>query len=90
VTLLLEPLFDKGVRVGGRETLGEIKCRAQASLATFDLAIFRFDNPHAYAAGLSQTLFERRQLMRDHEFEKIKVQLTAAHNNGQENSEADE
>ena len=92
VTQLLEPLFDNGLRVGGRETLGEIRRRAQTSLATFDLAIFRFDNPHAYAAGLSQNLFERRQLMRDHEFEKIKVQLTTAHNNGhngQENSEAD-
>lgn len=83
VTLLLEPLFDNGTRVGRCETLTEMRCRTQASLDTFDRAIFRFDNPHAYAAGLSQALFERRQLMRDHEFEKIKVQLATAHNNGQ-------
>ena len=87
VTRLLEPLFDNGLRVSGRETLTEMRCRAQSSLATFDPAVFRFDNPHSYAAGLSQALFERRQMMRDHEFEKIKVRLAAAHNNGQTNGD---
>jgi nicotinate phosphoribosyltransferase len=83
VTRLLQPLFDNGMRVNGRETLAEMRSRTLTSLMTFDPAILRFDNPHAYAAGLSQSLFERRQMMRDHEFEKIKVRLAAVHNNGQ-------
>jgi nicotinate phosphoribosyltransferase len=85
VTQLLAPLFENGVRVGESETLTAMRNRAQTSLVTFDQAIFRFDNPHAYAAGLSQALFERRQTMRDHEFEKIKVRLATAQNNRQEN-----
>jgi hypothetical protein len=85
VTNLLKPLFENGVRVPSSDTLAEMRQRTQASLATFDPAIFRFDNPHAYAAGLSQTLFERRQEMRDHEFERIKNQLAAAENNGVKN-----
>lgn len=83
VTRLLEPLFDGGKRVGRLENLTEMRRRAQNSLATFDRAIFRFDYPHAYAAGLSQSLYERRQKMRDHEFEKIKIRLAAAASNGQ-------
>jgi nicotinate phosphoribosyltransferase len=91
VKQLLEPLFENGARVVGRhETLIAMRCRTQASLATFDRAIFRFDNPHTYAAGLSQALFERRQMMRDHEFEKIKVRLATADNNGQGNGDAGE
>ncbi len=88
VTRLLEPLFNNGVRVNGRESLGEMRSRAQTSLATFDPAVFRFDNPHAYAAGLSQALFERRQMMRDHEFEKIKFRLAMAENNGHDNGDS--
>jgi nicotinate phosphoribosyltransferase len=80
VTQLLEPLFENGIRVGRKETLTAMRDRAQESLATFDRAIFRFDNPHAYAAGLSQALFERRQMMRDHEFEKIKIRLATLAN----------
>jgi len=85
VTRLLEPLFENGRRVKTSETLTAMRSRVLTSLATFDRAIFRFDNPHAYAAGLSQALFERRQMMRDHEFEKIKIRLATAHNNGHDN-----
>jgi nicotinate phosphoribosyltransferase len=88
VTHLLQPLFENGERVPSSETLAEMRQRTQASLATFDPTIFRFDNPHAYAAGLSQTLFERRQMMRDHEFERIKNQLAGAENNGLKNSDS--
>jgi len=88
VTRLLQPLFENGVRVGRSESLADMRNRTQKSLGTFDRAIFRFDNPHAYAAGLSQTLFERRQIMRDHEFERIKNRLAAAHNNGEKNDES--
>ncbi|MGB3211808.1 MAG: nicotinate phosphoribosyltransferase [Desulforhopalus sp.] len=78
---LLEPLFSKGVRVGERESLSLMRSRTQSSLAGFDKAILRFDNPHAYAAGLSQALFERREAMRDQEFEKIKTRLATVYNN---------
>ncbi len=80
VSQLLTPLFSNGARVAGRETLSVMRSRTQTGLATFDSAIFRFDNPHAYAAGLSQALFKRREKMRDHEFEKIKVRLAATQN----------
>ena len=72
VTLLLTPIFNNGIRLKQRETLSQMRNRTQASLVSFDRAIFRFDNPHAYAAGLSQVLFDRRQMMRNREFEKIK------------------
>lgn len=77
VERLLEPLFASGVRVGGNESLAAIRQRTKLSLTEFDRAIFRFDNPHAYAAGLSQQLFDHRKEMREHEFEKIKVRLGA-------------
>ena len=62
--------------------------RTLAGLASFDKAIFRFDNPHAYAAGLSQALFEHRQLMREQEFEKIKNRLATADKNSHDNGRA--
>jgi nicotinate phosphoribosyltransferase len=88
VTQLLEPLFENGVRLSCSDSLADMRHRTEESLANFDPTIFRFDNPHAYAAGLSQALFERRQMMRDHEFERIKVQLAAAHNNGRKNGDS--
>lgn len=86
ITQLLEPLFQEGQRVGGRDSLAQIRKRTQTSLASFDQAVLRFDNPHAYAAGLSQDLFERRQAMRDRDFEKIKVQLAKAHVNREDDA----
>ncbi len=83
ITTLLKPLFENGSRVSRDENLTAMRYRAQESLATFDRAIFRFENPHSYAAGLSPALFERRQRMRDQEFEKIKMRLSAANKNGQ-------
>jgi len=77
---LLQPLFDGGRRVGKDETVDIIRQRAKMSFSSFDRAIFRFDNPHAYAAGLSQALYDRRQRMQDHEFEKIKERLVTVHN----------
>ncbi len=75
VTQLLRPIFDNGLRMRDREPLNRMRHRAQAGLTGFDRAILRFDNPHAYAAGLSLALFERRQMMRDHELAKIKGSL---------------
>ncbi len=83
IVTLLKPLFEDGTRVSREENLTVMRRRAQRSLATFDRAIFRFENPHSYAAGLSPALFERRQRMRDHEFEKIKMRLSAANKKGQ-------
>ena len=88
VTQLLRPLFEKGVRVSCSDTLVDMRHRTQESLADFDPTIFRFDNPHAYAAGLSEALFKRRQMMRDHEFERIKTQLAASLNNGPQNGDS--
>ena len=79
---LLEPLFAGGKRQGEPETISTMRQRALANLATFDSAILRFDNPHVYAAGLSQRLFERRELMRDSHFETVKSRLAVDHNNG--------
>ncbi len=75
VTRLLAPIFNHGIRVSQCETLSQMRLRTQASLTTFDRAIFRFDNPHAYAAGLSQALHNRRQMMREREFEKMKSSI---------------
>ncbi|TKB25495.1 nicotinate phosphoribosyltransferase [Desulfopila sp. IMCC35006] len=85
VNRLLVPLFEKGKRVSGRENITAMRRRTLAGLASFDKAILRFENPHAYAAGLSQALFEQRQLMREHEFEKIKHRLAAVPENGHDN-----
>lgn len=82
VTLLLKPLFKDGRRLYAAESLETIRERSQASMAAFEHGIFRFDNPHVYAAGLSETLFERRQEMRDHEFEKTKIRLAAVEQDG--------
>ncbi len=79
---LLEPLFASGKRLARLETVSTMRQRGLTNLTMFDRAIFRFDNPHAYAAGLSERLFERRELMRDSHFEIVKARLTAAHNNG--------
>ncbi len=82
VTRLLEPLFIAGKRKTGREPVHLARQRTLAGLATFDRAILRFDNPHAYPAGLSQRLFERREAMRAEEFTKIQQQLAEGHGNG--------
>ena len=79
---LLRPVFIDGVRTGASEPLQKLRERTTQNMASFDPAIFRFDNPHAYAAGLSQALFERREMMRVHEFEKTKVRLSSVNNNG--------
>ncbi len=78
---LLEPLFADGKRVGRCEALSVMRQRSLANLATFDRAIFRFDNPHVYAAGLSQRLFERREKMRESLFETITARLGAVPDN---------
>jgi len=82
ITQLLEPLFVDGERVGGREPVSVLRERTLKNLASFDHAIFRLDNPHAYAAGLSQKLFDRREMMRVREFEEIKMRLASLNNNG--------
>lgn len=86
---LLEPLFDNGLRVGTTEPVTSMRSRTLAGLEEFDKAIFRFDNPHVYAAGLSQELFDHREEMRIHEFEIIKERLTAVQANGNMNNNTD-
>lgn len=86
IQLLLEPLFADGERVDERETVTTMRNRTLVNLKVFDKAIFRFDNPHVYPAGLSQELFEHREMMRNHEFEIIKQRLAASHKNGAHNN----
>ncbi|MEJ2135511.1 MAG: nicotinate phosphoribosyltransferase [Desulfofustis sp.] len=82
---LLMPLIDGGRRVGEKESVAAMRARTLAGIAGFDRAIFRFENPHVYPAGLSQDLFDHREEMRIHEFEIIKQRLSAMDNNGQSN-----
>ncbi len=82
---LLAPLIDSGRRVGERESVATMRARTLAGIARFDRAIFRFENPHVYPAGLSQDLFDHREEMRIHEFEIIKQRLSAMDNNGRSN-----
>lgn len=82
IKLLLEPLFENGRRIGRIEPVSAMRQRTLEGLAAFDRAIFRFDNPHAYPAGLSEELFRHREEMRSHEFEIIKQRLSANHDNG--------
>jgi len=77
VSTLLAPLFRDGQRIDSGESIAVLRKRTQKNLAAFDPAIFRFDNPHAYAAGLSQSLFERREEMRDRQFEENRKKLTS-------------
>jgi nicotinate phosphoribosyltransferase len=84
---LLTPLFADGVRVKEAPRLARIRARTQENLRRFDPAIFRFDNPHAYAAGLSHRLHERREAMKAHEFELIKAHLASQHENGNNHKE---
>jgi len=85
---LLEPLFEKGGRVGNKEDVAAMRQRTIDGLASFDRAIFRFENPHVYPAGLSQALFDHREEMRNHEFEIIKQRLSANDVNHENNSES--
>lgn len=80
IELLLEPLFASGQRIGRLEPVSAMRQRTLDGLAAFDRAIFRFDNPHAYPAGLSEELFRHREEMRSHEFEIIKQRLSANNN----------
>jgi len=76
--LLLEPFMLDGQRVGRVETTAAMRQRTLANLVAFDRAILRFDNPHAYAAGLSPSLHKRREKMRGREFDRISKGLTVA------------
>jgi len=86
VHCLLKPLFESGRRVGEKESVAAMRQRTLGGLGGFDRAIFRFENPHGYPAGLSQDLFDHREQMRIHEFEIIKERLSALDAYGQDNS----
>ena len=86
VHCLLKPLFESGRRVGEKESVAAMRQRTLGGLGGFDRAIFRFENPHGYPAGLSQDLFDHREEMRIHEFEIIKKRLSALDANGHNDS----
>jgi len=57
---LLEPVFKNGSRVDKKETLQQIRLRAQTQLAMFHQGILRLDNPHRYPVGLAAALHEQK------------------------------
>jgi hypothetical protein len=82
VQRLLVPIVDSGRRVGERESVAVMRMRTLSGIREFDRAIFRFENPHGYPAGLSQELHNHREEMRIHEFEIIKQRLSEMDANG--------
>jgi len=79
---LLQPLVVDGCRVVEVEPLTAMRQRTLEDLASFERAILRFDNPHAYATGLSHGLFLLCQQMREHEFDRMRDRLSAGDHNG--------
>lgn len=60
---LLVPLFRKGKRIYDSPPLDEIRTKAQCQLKMFHAGVKRFENPHAYPAGLEVGLHERREAL---------------------------
>ena len=79
---LLVPVVENGHRVGEHESVDVMRTRTLSGIGQFDRAIFRFENPHGYPAGLSQELHNHREQMRIHEFEIIKQRLSEMDANG--------
>lgn len=57
-TDLLVPIFRAGQRVYDPPALKDVQARAQAQLGRFHSGVKRFDNPHAYPAGLEKGLYD--------------------------------
>lgn len=57
-TDLLVPVFRAGQRVYDLPPLEAVRAYAQAQLALFHESIKRFENPHAYPAGIEQSLYD--------------------------------
>ncbi|TGE14747.1 nicotinate phosphoribosyltransferase [Hymenobacter elongatus] len=53
---LLEPVFRAGKLVAPLPTLQESRAKAQREIASLDLSIRRFLNPHVYPVGLEESL----------------------------------
>ena len=85
VQRLLVPIVEGGRRVDARESVAMMRNRTLSGIQEFDRAIFRFENPHVYPAGLSQDLHMHREEMRTHEFEIIKKRLSEMNGNGNMN-----
>lgn len=74
---MLKPYFVDGELAGELEPLVQLRARCFDQISRFDPAIFRLDNPHGYAAGLSEPLFARREMMKTAEFNKIRERLAS-------------
>lgn len=59
-TDLLVPVFRAGQRVYDPPSLDAIRAHARSSLARFYPGVKRFDNPHAYPAGVEKSLFDMK------------------------------
>lgn len=55
---LLVPVFRVGERVYDPPPLAESRVRAQAELERFHASVKRFENPHAYPAGVEKSLYD--------------------------------
>src|SRR5207245_9787080 len=60
---LLVPVMRDGHRTAPSPSVHEIRARAKAELASFDPAVLRRVNPHAYPAGLESALHARRDAL---------------------------
>lgn len=60
---LLVPVFEAGRRVYDPPSIHAIRDQVQANLAAFHAGIKRFENPHAYPAGLEKGLFDLKMAM---------------------------
>ncbi|MOA53293.1 nicotinate phosphoribosyltransferase [compost metagenome] len=60
---LLVSVFSGGRRVYDPPSIHEVREQVQRNLAAFHPGIKRFENPHAYPAGLEKGLYELKMAM---------------------------
>jgi nicotinate phosphoribosyltransferase len=57
-TDLLVPIFRNGEKVYQQPPLAEVRAHARRNLERFHPGVRRFDNPHAYPAGVEKSLYD--------------------------------
>ena len=59
-TDLLVPVFVAGARVYDPPPLADVQARGRVQLARFHAGVRRFENPHAYPAGIEKSLYDTK------------------------------
>lgn len=59
-TDLLVPIFDQGTKVYEPPKLSDVQARGRAQLQRFHAGVRRFENPHAYPAGVEKSLYDTK------------------------------